>query len=105
MFKKTVFALAFLPFALAGAASADNSGYPCFVVNPESPALDWGYLNLREGPGQYHDVVDRIPGGEYVWLVGPCLQPDDDISVHRWCNVTWHGETGWVSFGGLIYAP
>jgi hypothetical protein len=108
MFKQNVFKAAFLSLALMGAAGIDCSyahdRYPRYVVNPESPALDFGCLNLREGPGQYHEVVDRIPAGESVWLVGPCLEPDDDSSVHRWCNVLWRGESGWVSLGGLEYA-
>ncbi len=109
MLGRHVFKAVLLSLAMAGAGGIDCSyahdGYPRYVVNPDSPALDWGCLNLRSGPGQYHEIVDRIPAGESFWLVGPCLEPDDDISVHRWCNVLSNGRVGWVSLGGLEYVP
>jgi hypothetical protein len=104
MFTKSVFAAAALSLMLASAAHADD-GFARYVVNPYSPALDFGYLTMRDGPGQGHYIVGRIPAGDVVWLVGPCIPPDDDESAHRWCNVMWHGRVGWASLGGLEYAP
>jgi uncharacterized protein YraI len=97
MFKKSVFAAAaFTSLALAGAAHAEY-----IRVNPYSDALNDGYLNMRDGPGQYHPWVTRIPAGAGVQVVGPCIVADDGISVHRWCNIQWNGYTGWASQGGL----
>jgi hypothetical protein len=110
MFAKTFFTAAALSLALAGAARADYGnfarlGNSDYVVNPYSPALDFGRLNMRDGQGVYHYIVGRIPAGERVRIVGVCLPPDDGESVHRWCNVLWHGRVGWVSMGGLEYRP
>jgi uncharacterized protein YraI len=97
MFDKKVFvAAAFISVALAGTAHADY-----VRVNPFSPALDGGFLNLRDGPGVGHDWIIGIPGGARVQVVGPCIVADDGTSVFRWCNIRWGGVTGWASSGGL----
>ena len=61
-----------------------------------------GILNMRNGPGQRHELVTSIPAGsENVRQVGPCIGADDGISRYSWCNVEWDGKVGWVSMNGL----
>jgi uncharacterized protein YraI len=94
--KRVIAAAAFITLALSGAAYADS-----VRVNPYSDALDYGFLNMRSGPGQGHGVILSIPAGAYVEVVGPCITADDGTSVHRWCNIKWGGRAGWASSGGL----
>jgi len=61
-----------------------------------------GILNMRNGPGTRHALVTAIPAGsENVQQIGPCVEADDRISRHNWCNVEWNGKIGWVSMIGL----
>jgi uncharacterized protein YraI len=61
-------------------------------------------LNLRVGPSTSYGVIDVIPAGYPVLVLG-CL---DDIS---WCDVDFEGLRGWVSArylvqpGTAIYLP
>jgi SH3-like domain-containing protein len=58
---------------------------------------------MRKGPGQRHKLVVSIPAGSGgVVGTGRCSAPDDGMSRHKWCEVTWKGYRGWVSKGGLI---
>lgn len=47
-------------------------------------------LNLRVGPGTDFGVIDVIPGGYPVDVLG-CLD------AYEWCDVDWDGLRGWVS--------
>jgi uncharacterized protein YraI len=71
-----------------------------YRVNPNAMAVDDGYLNMRSGPGQKHDIITSIPAGSEVQR-GSCVQADDGISTFPWCKVRWNGHIGWVSSGGL----
>ncbi len=71
-----------------------------YRVNPNALAVEDGYLNMRSGPGQGHDIITSIPAGASVQL-GSCVNPDDGISAFKWCKVGWNGSVGWVSSGGL----
>jgi len=61
-------------------------------------------LNLRVGPDTSYGVIDVIPYGEPVAVIG-CL---DGI---EWCDVEWYGLRGWVSAyylaqpGTSLYLP
>jgi hypothetical protein len=68
-----------------------------------SGSVSLGIHNMRNGPGQRHKLVVSIPAGAGgVVGTGRCSAPDDGMSRHRWCEVTWKGYRGWVSKGGLI---
>ena len=56
-------------------------------------------LNLRSGPGTGYRVVDTMPAGAYVNVLG---------CSGSWCRVSWQGRTGYASAsylgGGGAYA-
>jgi uncharacterized protein YraI len=61
-------------------------------------------LNLRVGPGTGYGVIDVIPYGDPVDVLG-CL---DGV---EWCDVEWYGLRGWVAAyylvqpGTSVYLP
>jgi uncharacterized protein YraI len=61
-------------------------------------------LNLRVGPSTSYGVIDVIPHGEPVLVLG-CL------AEYEWCDVEWYGLRGWVSArylvqpGTTVYLP
>jgi uncharacterized protein YraI len=61
-------------------------------------------LNLRVGPGTTYGVIDVIPYGEPVIVLG-CLEG------YFWCDVEWYGLRGWVAAeylvqpGTTVYLP
>lgn len=61
-------------------------------------------LNLRVGPGTAYGVIDVIPYGDPVLVLG-CL---DGV---EWCDVEWYGLRGWVAAyylvqpGTSVYLP
>lgn len=56
-------------------------------------------LNLRSGPGTGYRVVDTMPAGAYVDVIG---------CSGSWCRVNWRGRVGYASAsylgGGASYA-
>lgn len=65
-----------------------------------APALVTGDLNLRSGPGTGYGVVDVLPGGSTVNVLG---------CNGSWCRVAWGGLRGYASssyldVGGPVYA-
>ena len=52
-------------------------------------------LNLRVGPGTTYGVIDVIPYGEPVVVLG-CLED------WYWCDVEWFGLRGWVAAQYLV---
>ncbi|MBS0246161.1 MAG: SH3 domain-containing protein [Proteobacteria bacterium] len=57
-------------------------------------------LNLRSGPGTGYRVVDTMPAGAYVDVIG---------CGGSWCRVNWRGSVGYASAsylagGGGAYA-
>lgn len=46
-------------------------------------------LNLRAGPGAWHEVVGVIKGGDDVTVAG-CIEEAN------WCEVTYGAQTGWA---------
>lgn len=57
-------------------------------------------LNLRSGPGTGYGVIDTMPAGAYVHVIG---------CSGAWCRVNWHGRVGYASAsylgrGGGYYA-
>lgn len=78
MITKTILGMSIVAGLIAGAASA------------ETQATAWTDLNMRDGPGPMHSIVDVIPANDTVMVQG-CLA---DAS---WCQVS-HGETtGWAA--------
>lgn len=61
-------------------------------------------LNLRVGPSTSYGVIDVIPQGHPVEVIG-CLDHYD------WCDVAWEGLRGWVAArylaqpGTSVYLP
>ena len=61
-------------------------------------------LNLRVGPGLEYGVIDVIPAGYPVDVLG-CLD------AYEWCDIDWDGLRGWVSArylvqpGTTVYLP
>ncbi len=61
-------------------------------------------LNLRVGPDTGYGVIDVIPYGDPVHVLG-CLNGVE------WCDVEWYGLRGWVAAyylvqpGTLVYLP
>lgn len=59
-------------------------------------------LNLRSGPGANYGVIDTMPAGAYVNVIG---------CGGSWCRVDWHGRVGYASAsylgggGGYAAAP
>ena len=45
-------------------------------------------LNLRSGPGTRYGVIDTMPAGAYVNVIG---------CGGSWCRVDWHGRVGYAS--------
>ena len=45
-------------------------------------------LNLRSGPGTGYRVIDTMPAGAYVNVIG---------CSGSWCRVNWHGRVGYAS--------
>jgi uncharacterized protein YraI len=45
-------------------------------------------LNLRSGPGTGYGVIDTMPAGAYVDVIG---------CSGSWCRVNWHGRVGYAS--------
>jgi uncharacterized protein YraI len=45
-------------------------------------------LNLRRGPGTGYGVIDTMPAGAYVNVLG---------CSGSWCRVDWHGRIGYAS--------
>lgn len=75
--------LAFL--ALTGALAAFPSAAQTLYVKDTGD----GYLNLRDGPGTRHDVLQRLSPGDRV---------DVEETLGRWYRVHLpSGERGWVS--------
>ena len=52
-------------------------------------------LNLRVGPDVTYGVIDVIPYGEPVLVLG-CL------NEYYWCDVEWYGLRGWVAAEYLV---
>ncbi|MDO5657787.1 MAG: DUF1236 domain-containing protein [Paracoccus sp. (in: a-proteobacteria)] len=82
--RKLLTATAVAALGFAGAASADTA------------AVAGTDLNLREGPGVWHDVVGVITGGDDVSVKG-C------IADANWCEVTYGELTGWA-YGDYLAA-
>lgn len=61
-------------------------------------------LNLRVGPGGGYGIIDVIPAGTPVEVIG-CLHG------YEWCDVDWDGLRGWVAAyylvqpGTAVYLP
>ena len=55
-------------------------------------------LNLRSGPGTRYQVIDTMPAGAHVRVLG---------CGGSWCRVNWHGRVGFASAsyigGGRAY--
>jgi len=62
-------------------------------------AIVTGDLNLRSGPGTGYRVIDTMPAGTYVDVLG---------CTGSWCEVAFSGITGYASAsylgGGAAYA-
>jgi uncharacterized protein YraI len=54
-------------------------------------------LNLRVGPGTEYGIIDVIPAGYPVVVLG-CLD------AYQWCDVEWDGLRGWV-FARYLVQP
>ncbi len=56
-------------------------------------------LNLRSGPGTGYRVIDTMPAGAHVNVIG---------CTGNWCRVNWRGRVGYASSsylgGGGAYA-
>jgi uncharacterized protein YraI len=52
-------------------------------------------LNLRVGPDTTYGVIDVIPWGDPVEVLG-CLE------LYAWCDVEWYGLRGWVAAMYLV---
>jgi uncharacterized protein YraI len=69
-------------------------------VTTASAAVITNDLYLRNGPGTRYRVIDTMPAGTYVDLLG---------CGGSWCHVDWHGLVGFASAsylarGGGAYA-
>jgi uncharacterized protein YraI len=53
-------------------------------------------LNIRTGPSTSYQRFATIPDGGRVTVHG-CRQ------AYNWCDVSWHGDRGWVSGNYLAY--
>lgn len=56
------------------------------------PAFAATNVNLRQGPGTTYTIIATIPVGSRLGLGGCSGQ---------WCQVVWHGETGFVIASSL----
>ena len=64
-----------------------------------------GKLNMRDGPGQQHNVIAEIPvGAGNIRQLAACVRSDNGRSNFGWCKVQWNGATGFVSANGVDYA-
>lgn len=66
-----------------------------------SAAVVTNDLNLRAGPGTRYAVIDTMPAGAHVDVLG---------CAGAWCRVDWHGTVGfagasYLAGGGAVYAP
>jgi len=61
-----------------------------------SPGVVRAAVSMRAGPGSGFPVVDRIPAGARVEIVG-CIEGG------AWCDVSVRGERGWVAARALTY--
>ncbi|HUE45164.1 MAG TPA: SH3 domain-containing protein [Aestuariivirgaceae bacterium] len=52
-------------------------------------------LNLRVGPDTTYGIIDVIPWGDPVEVLG-CLE------LFAWCDVEWYGLRGWVAATYLV---
>jgi uncharacterized protein YraI len=68
-------------------------------IGAANAAVVTGDLNLRSGPGTGYRVIDTMPAGSYVDVVG---------CTGSWCQVQFGGITGYASAsylgGGDSYA-
>lgn len=55
-----------------------------------SAAVVTNDLNLRSGPGTGYRVIDTMPAGAYVNVIG---------CDGSWCRVSWQGRVGYASSG------
>jgi uncharacterized protein YraI len=83
----------FRTFTLAAGALLVSTGIA-------SAATITNDLNLRSGPGTRYGVIDTMPAGAYVNVIG---------CSGSWCRVNWHGRVGYASAsylggGGGYYA-
>ncbi len=89
-----------------GDASIDHDSGP-FHRGPlrvKSQLAD-GKLNMRDGPGQQHNVIAEIPlGTGNVRQLAACVRSDNAQSNYGWCKVQWNGTTGFISANGVDYA-
>ncbi|OSQ53715.1 hypothetical protein MCRY_21925 [Marivita cryptomonadis] len=85
MITKALLGISVVAGLIAGAASA------------ETQAMAWTDLNVRDGPGPMHSIVDVIPMNGTVMVQG-CLA---DAS---WCQVTHGDTTGWAAGNYLTTA-
>lgn len=64
-----------------------------------SAAVVTNDLNLRSGPGTRYEVIDTMPAGAHVRVIG---------CGGAWCRVNWRGRVGFASAsyigGGRAYA-
>lgn len=74
---------------LAGAVALAGAT-PSFAANVDATAAT--DLNLRAGPGAWHEVLTVIPANATASVEG-CLEEVE------WCSVTYNGTSGWA------YAP
>ncbi len=58
-------------------------------------AITRANLNLRVGPDITYGVIDVIPYGEPVLVLG-CLEK------FYWCDIEWFGLRGWVAAEYLV---
>ena len=70
-------------------------------VGTATAATVTGDLNLRAGPGTRYAVIDTMPAGAHVNVLG---------CGGGWCRVAWHGTVGYASRNylagrGYAYAP
>lgn len=82
-----------------GKALALSAGAFLVSAGIASAATVTNDLNLRSGPGTGYRVVDTMPAGAYVNVIG---------CSGSWCRVSWRGRVGYASAsylgGGRSYA-
>lgn len=61
-----------------------------------------GVLNMRSGPGIWHELVTAIPAGSGGLAISGCRPADDGVSRADWCQAEWGGLVGWVSMCCLV---
>jgi Trypsin-like peptidase domain/Bacterial SH3 domain len=65
------------------------------------PNVSDGLLNLRTSPSAQSKLVAEIPAGSGGIIVESCQRKGEPGQKYPWCRVTWKGQSGWVSSGGL----